>query len=72
MTVARFDPAAALRTLPYAGAVFAGIWLFFTLRIRRSYLTEIRITAQSENPQDKKDAAEAAEIEQNAYFTPKF
>ena len=71
MTVARFDPAAALRTLPYAGAVFAGIWLFFTLRIRRSYLTEIRITAQSENPQDKKDAAEAAEIEQNAYFTPK-
>ncbi len=72
MAIARFDTAETLRILPYAGAVFAGVWLFFTLRIRRSYLAEIDITAQSGNPQDRKDAAEAAEIEQNACFAPKF
>ena len=34
-------------------------------------VTEIEITAKSDNPQDRKDAAEAAEIEQNACFAPK-
>ena len=71
MAIARFDSRETLRILPYAGAVFAGVWLFFTIRIRRSYLREIRITAQSANPQDRKDASEALEIEQNAYFAPK-
>lgn len=71
MAIARFDSRETLRILPYAGAVFAGVWLFFTIRIRCSYLREIRITAQSANPQDRKDASEALEIEQNAYFAPK-
>ncbi|HBO59425.1 MAG TPA: hypothetical protein DD624_05915, partial [Alphaproteobacteria bacterium] len=71
MAIAKFDSRETLQILPYAGTVFAGVWLFFTFRIRRSYLREIQITAQSENPQDRKDAAEAAEIERNAYFAPK-
>ena len=71
MAVSRFNAESTLRVLPYAGIVFAGVWLFFTFRIRRSYLTEIEITAKSDNPQDRKDAAEAAEIEQNACFAPK-
>lgn len=52
--------------LPWFGILFAGIWLFFAFKIRKSYFSEIRRTCRTGSKRDKKDAAEALEIERRA------
>ena len=52
--------------LPWFGILFAGIWLSYALGIRKSYFSEIRRTRRIGSERDKKDAAEALEIERQA------
>lgn len=52
--------------LPWVGIFFAGIWLIFTFKIRKSYFREIRRTRKIGTEESKKDAMEALEIERRA------
>lgn len=52
--------------LPYVGIFFAGIWLIFAIKIRKSYFQEIRRTRKIGTEEGKKDAMEALEIERRA------
>lgn len=52
--------------LPYFGIFFSFIWLYFVLKIKRSYLKEILWTYFNGTEQDRKDAVEALQIEKIA------
>lgn len=54
------------KILPYVGILFSGVWLAAVFKIRKSYPAEAEKTAQSLDPRDQNDAAEALQIERQA------
>lgn len=54
------------KILPYIGILFSGVWLAAVFKIRKSYPAEAEKTAQSPDPRDQNDAAEALQIERSA------
>ncbi len=51
------------RVLPYTGLLFAGLWFYAAVKIRKSYMDEIARTAEEGSIRDKSDAREALDIE---------
>lgn len=65
------DAVTVEKLLPVAGALFSVIWLFAAVGIRKSYIAEANKTALSGDERDRRDAAEALQIESDAVLFEK-